>query len=230
MENNELFIIYNNDGIFFGFYDDLNVVNTILQANDSLHYNAITQEIRDHLLTLSSKLINYPVINLTKVTTDTVIDSTDYLLDISQQKSTVDINKIAESLVVTIKYECGEYIKNGVYLAVGDSEPKQYKYELEDQMNLLNIIKNYEETDIVYYHPSGESDIEYAYDDIVVIYKALENNKTYNLIYTDVLCKWIKENYSEEMSQDKNTIITYGYINDEILEEVEERYAKQILL
>ena len=65
-----------------------------------------------------------------------------------------------------------------------------------------------------------------TYSDVKHIYLTLLNNKTYNLIYCQVLCKWILDNYTEEMYDNKN-IIEYGYTNDYIASEVEKYYEAQ---
>ena len=88
---------------------------------------------------------------------------------------------------------------------------------------------NYKTGDIINYHANNDIlYIEYPYDDIYEIYKTLYNNKIYNLIYSSVLCKWIMENYTDEL-ESSSVVISYGYSNDDIREEVEAAYAKQRL-
>ena len=38
-----------------------------------------------------------------------------------------------------------------------------------------------------------------------------------------------QQNYTEEMYRDKENIISYGFATEEMIEEVEQKYAKQLL-
>lgn len=219
-----IYILYDDTGRFKGFYPDLSVINNVIEKSEAtLKYNKISTELRDYL-TLSKIDLGYPVIDISKVTSDTIIDNMDYIVAQEIQPKIISLNEKKFDLILNIKSECSNYICNG--LAISDSEGNilQYSYKVEDQINLKNFVDNYSFGDSLLYHAVGQECKLYSYSDIVEIYKRLENNKNYNLIYTQVVCKWIMNNYTDTLS-----VIPYGYCNDEILEEVERIYESQIL-
>lgn len=219
-----IYILYDDTGRFKGFYPDLSVVNNIIEKSEAtLKYNKISTELRDYL-TLSKIDLGYPVIDISKVTSDTIIDNMDYIVAQEIQPKIISLNEKKSDLILNIKSECSNYICNGLAIADSEGNMLQYSYKIEDQINLKNFVDNYSFGDSLLYHAVGQECKLYSYSDIVEIYKRLENNKNYNLIYTQVVCKWIINNYTDNLS-----VIPYGYCNDEILEEVERIYESQIL-
>jgi len=138
----------------------------------------------------------------------------------------INMEMVKENLVSLIKNKCQEFITNGLNIELSSGKSKLFTFKIEDQINLKNMYEMYSEKDVILYHASNESFEEYTYSDVKHIYLTLLNNKTYNLIYCQVLCKWILDNYTEEMYDNKD-IIEYGYINDYIASEVEKYYEAQ---
>ncbi len=220
MDNFKMYIVYDKNGEHKGFYDDEEI---IIKNFPDLNYNFITEDIYKIILTYGYRIH----MNLDKINKNTIIDSMDYITII---KPEFDWDKRKRILINTIKQECKKYIVEGKMVEIQSSkELKQFTYKIEDQINIKNILDNYNKEQEIYYHASGELDKVYNYKDIVQIYKELENNKNYNLIYTDTVCKWIEQNYTEEMYRDKENIISYGFATEEMIEEVEQKYAKQLL-
>lgn len=217
----QLFILFDNDGTFKGFYTDFEVAQQFL--NDSTQYCTITHEMRNTLLSMlpdakvKTDLITNP---------ETIIDSLEYIEIIPQ---TIDIEKIKRNLIKTIKSACGGYITQGNSVPLSTGESKDFSYTVEDQINLKAFVENHQSGDFIYYHAKGEFDTPYSYEDIVSIDKTLYNNKVYNQIYTQVLCDWILNHYNLKMYEEKEPIIDYGYSNNEIIKEVTVRYEQQKL-
>ena len=220
MEDFKMYITYDKKGDFQGFYDDEEL---IIKNFPDFYYNLITKKVYDTILTYGNKIY----IHFDKINKNTIINSMDYITLI---KPSFNLNKKKQMLIHSIKQECKKYIIEGKIIEIpSDKEIKQFTYKIEDQINLRNILDNYRNNETIYYHASGEFDTLYSYEDILQIYKELENNKNYNLIYTDCLCQWIDKNYTEELYQNKEYIITYGFATEELIEEVEQKYAKQLL-
>lgn len=78
----------------------------------------------------------------------------------------------------------------------------------------------------MYYSPDSGFEIAFDYTDIKRAYISLFNNKSYIYIYSDVVRRWIQENLTIELYDSKEEIYTYGYVNDDILEEVNSRYER----
>lgn len=218
MNNNQLFIVYDDNGVFKGFYNDEIVVQSILE-ND--HYCVITEDMRNYML---SHLPYVKVKTNLIYNTPTIVNSTEYLELIS---TSIDIDKIKKRFISKIKSTCGSYIIQGINVVLTNGEDKHFSYKVEDQINLKELVDNHSQNEHIYYHATGEFDIVYSYDDIVTIHNTLYNNKLYNQIYTQVLCEWINDKYTLEMYEDKNCIVDYGYTNDEITAEVLSRYEQQ---
>lgn len=223
MNNDKFILVYDLEGKFIGFYDDISVVNSICNNTD-YKYNYITNEIHDYILNMYMTPQDN-IIDISKVTNGTIIDSNDYIIE---HEIAIDIDKIKIKLISDIKQKCNEFIVSGIMVELSNGDTKLFTYKLEDQINLESIIKNYSETDMIYYHAANEYDTLYTYKDMVMINSALYNNKIYNLIYTQVLCDWIMDNYSKSL-YDNKIIISYGYSNDYILEKVGEIYEQQKL-
>lgn len=221
-------IYYKETGIFYGFYDDIDVVQKILFKNDNLIYREITPDIHNYVLN-NLYDINKAIFNVKLITSDTkIIDSNNYL--IKQTPKTRSLESIKKSMVSNIKAQCGEFITNGLFIGLSTDEVKEFSFKIEDQINLKELVDNHSENDMVYYHANGEFDAEYSYADILTIYKTLYNNKIYNQIYSQVLCKWINDKFTQEMYDSKEYIIDYGYSNDYILGEVTSKYESNKLL
>ncbi len=225
--NEYMYILYTDNYIFGGFYDDLLIVQRVIDdtSNNITMFNKITCEMRDYILQNAGDNIDRnPILDSSKVVPfETIIDSKDYILNISETVTeTINIEKIKRNLISLIKSQCGNYIVSGCSCVLTSGELKVFSYNLEDQINLKNISDNYNSGSFMY-HALGEYDSLYSYNDIVSIYKQLENNKNYNLIYKSLLCNWINNNYTLEMYESK-IVISYGFTTDEISEQLNKLY------
>ena len=98
-------VYYNNTGVFYGFYNEEEIVQNIISENNNLTYKEISQDIHDYLLN-NIHNIKEPIINVESITSNTkLIDSKDYLVE--QTPKTPDFESIKESLISNIKRQCG---------------------------------------------------------------------------------------------------------------------------
>lgn len=219
-------IVYDANGKFIGFYDDPDVVKTILSQSENYQYSFITDELHNYILELPFTP-NDSLIDVTKINQpETIIDNKTFIKTIAPIP--VNIRQIRDNLLQNIKAACKSHIINGVAVTLANGLIKEFSFEIEDQINLQNIIAHYQSGDKITYHAKNETFAIYDYDDLCTIYRELYNNKLYNLIYTQVLCDYIMNYYTEEQYLNKE-VITYGYSNDKILEEVNRQYASQLL-
>lgn len=217
------YIVFEEDGTFKGLYNHLEIISNIIKADSSLKYCVISNEIRDAILGTEAFIINTELIK----DETTIIDSLDFF---SIAEASVNIDTIKQHLIKKIKERANLYITEGIAVNLLDGTSKHYSFKLEDQINLKELIDNNAPDDIIYYHADGELDTEYSYETLKLIYQNLYNNKMHNLIYMDELCKWILNEYTIDDYNNKEFVISYGYINDEILKEVENRYEQVMLL
>mgnify|MGYP000008751740 FL=1 len=225
---NTLYVVYTSQGVFIGFYDDIEAINSILQENNEYIYKPITREIRDFILSEPFNPAKDILFNMNFLTSEVnIIDDKKYLLQ-EYSSAIIDMEKIKNKMCKNIKTKCGEYITSGLSIQLSDGSEKDFTYSLEDQINIKSFVDNFKSGDMLVYHGTGEMFNLYSYDDILKIYKELENNKIYNLIYTSVLCQYIMKEYTEEMYCNKE-IIGYGYSNEQILKEVNTQYEAQLL-
>lgn len=220
------YLIYDESQKFYSFCLGFSPFD-IISSNPSLGYIEITNDIYNIICNGtydSAKL----VIDIDSLEADhvTILDDEKYLIG----RNSINIRLIQNDIIKNIKNTCGKMIDAGLYLMLSDGTPRHYTYKLEDQINLKSIIDNLmlSSSNVVYYHPSGGNYEKYSSDTIQYIYKKLEDYKNYNLIYTDVLCEWIINNYTVEDYNNKNMIM-YGYSNDEILAKVGELYGSELL-
>lgn len=219
----ELFIIFSNTGHLVGFYEEEEVVKKIIEKNQ---YCKITKDMRDQLLGLLNP--NDPILCVDKISdSDTVIDNMEFILQPRPKER--DLEREIQDQICQIKATCAAFIVHGLSIPLESGETKAFSFSLEDQINLQEILLNYQEGDSIFYHANGEEDKIYSYEQIQKIYKDLCNNKRLNQIYTQVLCEWIQTHDSGFIDEDGN-LVTYGYCNHEILKEVNKRYELQKLL
>lgn len=205
------YLLYTKKGQIKGSYDE--VTDELLEENEAL-YCIITEEMRQYIIQHLPNII----VNTKKIKDcQSVIDSIDYF-ELTEPK----VNKKVKikKLIKNIKKTCGEAITQGQEVVLANGDTKKFSYKLEDQINLTDLVSNYNEGDTVSYHASGEMNETYSYEDICTIHKALLNNKIYNQIYTAVLCEWVNNNYDGEN-------IEYGFTNEEIQAEVDEKFSTQ---
>ncbi len=214
------YIIYDENGQFYGFQDSKEYAQQIVNDNISLSFHEISDGMHYFLINSQQKF----TVNIELISDIECLDEEKYFL--FEVSKSINIEKIKENIVSSIKNKCQEFITSGLNIELSSGESKLFTFKIEDQINLKNMYEMYSEKNVVLYHASNESFEKYAYFDIKHIYITLLNNKTYNLIYCQVLCKWILDNYTEEMYNNKD-IIEYGYTNDYITSEVEKYYETQ---
>lgn len=229
-------LIYDKNGTYNGFYNDMNVADSVLKSNSDLKYCFISNRIHDYVY---NKLpyIKIKVIDVDDIMSEyiqnknsdiekPIIDSENYFTIIDPS---IDMSIIKTEIIKNIKKFCGRSIVAGLFVKLSSGEEKLFSFKTEDQINLSEIVKHYSENDMIFYHANGEYDTLYSYKDILTIYKALYNNKLYNQIYTQILCQWIIDSYTEEMYRNKD-VISYGYNNQDIQERVDKIYNEQKIL
>lgn len=205
------YLLFTSEGKIKGSYDE--VTDELLAEIDAL-YCIITEKMRQYIV----KHLPNIIVDTEKIEDcQTVIDSIDYF-KLTEPK--VNIQAQIRRIVKSIKKACGEAITQPQEVVLANGETKKFSYKLEDQINLTDLVSNYNEGDTVSYHAAGEMNETYTYEDICTIHKALLNNKIYNQIYTEVLCEWVNNNYDGEN-------IEYGFTNEEIQAEVDEKFSTQ---
>lgn len=228
-----LFVIFKNDGTLRGFYTNLEVIESIIYPNNvkslenNLRYCCITMEMHQYALSFPNIKINIEYIDKQDTDDIPIIDSKDGFI-LSEKE--IDLNNIISELISSIKGCCRNMIIMNQSVTLSDGNTKEFSYKIEDQINLETIKNNYKPGDMIFYHATGEYDTLYSYEDILIVYKTLYNNKLYNQIYTQILCQWITNNYTNELHESKDDIIIYGYSNQEIEERVRVLYDEQKLL
>lgn len=218
------YILFNMDGAFQGFFTNQNIVEKIISDNSSdMRYCRITEQMKNSLL---SKDFNVRVDAMTN--TKDIINSDEYIVYTEMSKFDKYMNYIDE-LLTTIQSDSTMYSAYGVDILM-HGMPKHFAYTLNRCTELEHILKNVSGDRTIYYAADGEFAEEYTKDEIKEIHDKLYNNALYNQIYADRLGNWIVHNFTQEMYESKDPIISYGWINDSILKEVEERYGVSKLL
>jgi len=211
------YILFTQEGKILGDYSE--VTEELLADN---RHCIITEEMRKYIVK------HYPniLIDTDKIVDcHTVINSIDYF---KLTEETIKIDSIKNKIIKNIKKACGVAITMAKEVILTSGDVKKFTYKLEDQINLSGLVTNYKSGDFISYHASGELNELYSYEDICIIYKTLLNSKLYNQIYTQVLCNWITNNYTEEMYKEGITI-EYNFINETIQTEVDLQYNQQKL-
>lgn len=226
------YIAYNEEGNYEGITDTLITFEVMMkESGENFLISPLTQDIYNALFNQHKRYtINVNKINEAKAILEDestfIIDSLDYFNFISCQ---TNIKQVKKNLIKLIKKKCGEYITTGLDITLLTGDIKHFSFKVEDQINLKELVDTKQDGDLIFYHADGEYNTSYTYDNIVLIYKTLYNNKVYNQIYTQVICEWIENNYTLEMYKAKEIVIDYGYTNDEISAEVNIIYEQQKL-
>lgn len=212
----------------FGFYNNEDVLKTVLSENEDTAYFTVSDEVHDVIL---NEYAGASGIKLKDVEMPTEIndinDIDKYIVTPVRQVASIERQK--KLFITRLGRKCAEMITAGTSVELSTGESKYFTFEIVDQINLEAIVNNKADGDTILYHAKGDvSDIEYSYADVKRIYYALYNNKIYNLAYKAVAAKWINENLTQEML-DGGMIIEYGFSNDEIEAEVERIYESQRL-
>lgn len=208
-------------GEFIGFYNDNEVVDSLMSSRDNLIALGVYNQLRDELLTRNFK------VNISSLpSSDITIDSMEYItFTLDVEPDDIRLANIKAAICNEIDIIAEDSIKNGTIV---DIKGKQinFKFSHGNQYRLKELIDNYKPGDTVYYSPDSGFEIAFDYTDIKRAYISLFNNKSYIYIYSDVVRRWIQENLTIELYDSKEEIYTYGYVNDDILEEVNSRYER----
>ena len=208
-------------GIVEGFHNAIEIVRRIIADSKtrSIRFCVMDLEFRD---SISGTNI---VLDLNYITSEnTIVDSNFYLIPTEDDEVAFDIELRKSQLIKEIRNSFDMYSAAGSFLLIND-ELRRFHFSYDNQFKLKDILDNYSSGDTVYYGERFGSE-EFTYDQIRYIYISLFNNKIYNQIYADVLCRWIQNYYTDEMYNAKDPIVTYGYWNDAIVGEVNRRYEK----
>jgi hypothetical protein len=224
--NNAYIVTYNSNGVISGLYDDIEVVKELITDNSDLKYNYLTDEMHEYIMSnfLFLKIKTDLISN-----SDVVLDASEYFIN---KKSTSanqpSFSKIKYELKQSIQSECDNYKQQGLYLILPYGLSGMFSYTPSNITTLLAILSGDKDATI-YYKPDNQLECIYTYDEISYIYNQLTNNSIYISIYNQVMQDWIDNNYTEEMYNNNEVAITFGYSNDEIIEEVNRQYELQKL-
>ncbi len=208
-------------GEFIGFYNDNEVVDSLMSSRDNLIALGVYSQLRDELLTRNFK------VNISSLpSSDITIDSMEYItFTLDVEPDDIRLANIKAAICNEIDIIAEDSIKNGTIVDI-KGEQINFKFSHGNQYRLKELIDNYKPGDTVYYSPDSGFEIAFDYTDIKRAYISLFNNKSYIYIYSDVVRRWIQENLTIELYDSKEEIYTYGYVNDDILEEVNSRYER----
>lgn len=208
-------------GEFLGFYNNKTVVDSVILLRNNLIALGIYNQLRDELLTKNFK-VNISALSSSDIT----IDSMEYItFTFDVEPDDIRLTNIKTAICNEIDMIADDSIKKGIAIDI-KGEQINFKFTHGNQYRLKDLIDNYKPGDIVYYSPDNGFEIAFDYTDIKRAYISLFNNKSYIYIYSDVVCKWIQENLTIELYDSKEEIYTYGYVNDDILAEVNKRYER----
>lgn len=208
-------------GEFLGFYNNKTVVDSVILLRNNLIALGIYNQLRDELLTKNFK-VNISALSSSDIT----IDSMEYItFTFDVEPDDIRLTNIKTAICNEIDMIADDSIKKGIAIDI-KGEQINFKFTHGNQYRLKELIDNYKPRDIVYYSPDNGFEIAFDYTDIKRAYISLFNNKSYIYIYSDVVCKWIQENLTIELYDSKEEIYTYGYVNDDILAEVNKRYER----
>ena len=227
---NELYMIYNKTtGEIFGFYNDSEVSKDVIAQEHNLDFIAISNDIHEWIFDSGIRLVTVDVNAIKEFDGRSVLNDKGYFI-VNDPIEIIDINAVKYGLIAHMKSECRKYIVRGFPVTFSNGDVKHFSFKMEDQINLKDLIATKTKGDNCYYHADGEKNTHYSYDDICLIYRCLYNNKLFNQVYTQVLCEWIQNNYSEDTYHDPDIMMEYGFSNNYILEETERIYNEQKLL
>lgn len=221
MANIKNYIVFDSEGVFQSFHNSINVITDIY--GDKFSYCEIDVNVMNALLGLQFTVKKDMILSsLTK------IDSIRYF-NIIEKSADDEFTEYVSELLNELKRDSDMYAQYGVSLMIHGTY-KVYHYSMSKCQELEYIINTVPDDRTIYYSAAGEFAEEYTKDELVQIHKAIHNNALYNKIYVDRLCNWIVQNFTIDMYKVKDPVISYGYINDEILKEVESRYESSKLL
>lgn len=131
-----------------------------------------------------------------------------------------DLQEVKDKYIQKLSDDCKDAIYNGADVVLTDQSVKHFKFDYEDQLNLLyiyNQILNGEQTFI--YHASGELDKEYSGADMSLIISTLNKHREYNITYFNSLKNWIEsmETISDVLSVKYGDEIPAEFCSDVLL-------------
>lgn len=218
MMDNRYIIFDKNSGEIIGIYNDKSVALSVLQNADHSDYCKSSKSAIDEILNIH-------------VTIDVSVASGEYIdadrfIHVAEDTHDLEkLNNYKSVLLSDISNMSNRYSSRGMDILI-DGNYVRFEFSYGEQQRMKELIDNYGDRSTVYYAPNGGHETEFAYSDIKRAYAELFNNKNLVYIYTDILNKWIEDNLTLEAYESKEEMYTFGYVNDVILKEVNERYEK----
>lgn len=206
-------------GEIFGFYNHLEIVESIISSNLELEHREIQQSIIDRLITVNGR------VNLDNIKNKTAIESINDINIIPeiQTDPKYEFETAKTSIIHGITEMGNLYIKKGIDVEICE-KIQHFDYNDATIAKLKFLINNYSDGDILFYETHDYNEYEVEYGVIKNIYMQLLDNKIRIESYVGAFLKWIRENLTIDMYQSKEEIYAFGYINENIDMEVDRRY------
>ncbi|EOS44421.1 hypothetical protein C809_03301 [Lachnospiraceae bacterium MD335] len=206
-------------GEIFGFYNHHEVVQSIISSNSELEHREIRQSMIDRLITVNGR------VNLDNIKNKTAIEAMDDIDIVPEiQTDPKDEFETAKTSIMHGITEMGNvYIKRGIDFEICE-KIQHFDYNDATIAKLKFLINNYSDGDILFYETHDYNEYEIEYGVIKNIYTQLLDNKIRIESYVGAFLKWIRENLTIDMYQNKEEIYAFGYINENIEMEVNRRY------
>lgn len=225
------FIIYSDrTGKFMGFYNNIDVVNSMISNDPDLAINEISPNLVNELLTEDFAVDIDKVVSKNKQSAINEI-TRDYI-KITPATSMEDeetFESYKQHLISELNDMKRKYVSYGTNINI-DGKLVNFKFDGDHQYRMQEILNHYPSNAVVYYAPADGYETEIKCFDIKRAYIELFNMKTYLHTYVEVFSEWIHIHLTIDMYRSKEEIYTFGYINDYILEEVNNRYDQQKIL
>lgn len=220
------YIVFDSLGIIKNIYSSELIAKFYAGEYSNYFYCPIIEQVYEYYLQNNNNF-NTLCINIQQLKEDKkdIIDNPTYFFI----KEEIEFERIKSNIIWNIGKSCENYIFAGKKITLKDGTEEIFTFSPLEQLELFQLVNFHSKGQKVYYHSYNNLYKFYDYDDIVLVYKELYNNKVYNLIYSQVFTSWINENLTYEMLQKKEIYIDYGYSNDEILQQVEEIFYNERL-
>ena len=127
------YIIYDENGQFYGFQDSKEYAQQIVNDNISLSFHEISDGMHYFLINSQQKF----TVNIELISDIECLDEEKYFL--FEVSKSINIEKIKENIVSSIKNKCQEFITSGLNIEMSSGESKLFTFKIEDQINLKNM-------------------------------------------------------------------------------------------
>lgn len=134
------YILYDENGQFYGFQDSDEYAQQIINDNTSLDYHEVSKEMHYFLINSQQKF----TVNVKLISDDIeCLDEEKYFL--FETPISINMEMVKENLASSIKNKCQEFITNGLNIELSSGESKPFTFKIEDQINLKNMYEMYSE-------------------------------------------------------------------------------------